>query len=164
MEQANSPYTLAFTLSKADFPPNEDLKNMIRLNLALKQERAVKVPLELEFIPEGQEVGQEIHYVAQQDYDWDKAQNRGGPISLMVFDQKIHPDATPPEPNPILTTLSPFGRWRITIRTDVDHALYAELFKGATMVGTQIKLDLSWLTDALFVVTYDATVEYCYAK
>lgn len=153
--QVNPPYEVQFELKCKDFPPNESIDSMIRLNLVFSQERFVKVPVELKFCPDGTT----DEYSVQVDFNWDISQNKGDPISLISF--------THLNGNPIITllsTLKPFGRWRLKIRTEVDQGVYSELFKGSAIVGKQIKLDLSWLKDVLLVITYQAKVEYKYAE
>jgi hypothetical protein len=158
-------YTIEFKISKPDYPPNEDVKRITRLILGLQQVRSFKVPLEIEYIPDGQAVGNENHYVVRKDYYWDKAQDMGGPISLVSFDEKVNSNIDlPGESNPSISSLSPYGTWQIKIRTDVKPTDYPELFQNAKTVDNQIRLDLSWLTDMLFVVNYDAEVEYGYAE
>jgi hypothetical protein len=163
------PYVAEFEVAANDFPPNEDVQRSARLTLALSQERFVKAPLEIEFQPDGKAPdGKQYAYRAQADYTWNPDNTASGPLGLASFAQRREASAPPTAAwetvaTPV-TNLKPFGIWRLRIRTDVASGAYPELFRGAATVNNQVKLDLSWLKDALFVVTYDATVEYRYAQ
>jgi hypothetical protein len=58
-----------------------------------------------------------------------------------------------------MSTLSPFGRWRIRLRNeDAAASLVAGQEHG------QNRLQLDWLDDVLFVVSYTADIEYRFAS
>lgn len=170
------PYEMEFEIRKSDFPPNESVIEMLRLNLVLAQEQtlrksSVKAPIEIEFIPD-EPIGAMDLYAVQIEFDWDIANDKGGPISLTAFSHKNGQTS----PIPILfSTLKPFGRWRLKIKTNgqdsagrtIDSANYPELFKNSSSISignpNQTKLDLNWLKDILFVITYNANVEYKFA-
>lgn len=170
------PYEMEFEIRKSDFPPNEFVSEMLRLNVVLAQEQtlsksSVKAPIEIEFIT-GEPTGAMDVYTVQTEFDWDIANDKGGPISLTAFSHK-NGQATP---NPIpFSTLKPFGRWRLKIKANgqdsvgrtIDSANYSELFKNSSSISignpNQTKLDLNWLRDILFVITYNANVEYKFA-
>ena len=186
-------------MREADFPPNEAVRRMLRLNVVLGQEKFVKVPIVLEFKPEGSE----DEYMVEADYVWDPEDDKKGPISLAYFSHhRSGPDAeweepSPPETRFDLVKLSkpPFGRWRMRIKNGgtnvngqpINPTNYPGLFANeppqevqkepdtpqlmldgqpiqVTEIPDQTELDLSWLTDILFAVTYDAKVEYKYAQ
>jgi peptidoglycan hydrolase-like protein with peptidoglycan-binding domain len=150
-----SPYAFEFELRRRDFPPNELDHTIKRLNLAFRQERPIKLPLEIEYQP--QQAGETYGpiYSVQLDYEWNSDANTGNPIALSAL-QDGAGTAVP------LSTLRPLGRWTLRLRYDADRNAYAEFFQNATGQGAQTHLDLNWLQDALLVLTYDAVVEYKY--
>lgn len=143
---------IEFELHHADFPPNEEVQAMLRLNLAFEQQHFVAVPIELEFWPEDKAGGPAFVYRVTTSYTWDPNKPNSGPISLLAFSHRRLASAPDNQWEAICTTLAtstlkPFGRWILRIKNEETN-----------------EPDLGWLTDALFVVTYDATVDYCYAQ
>ena len=150
-----TPYVLEFEVRRRDFPPNELDHRITRLNLAFRQERPVLVPLALEYQPQQPNGSYGPVYRTQVDYAWNPVANTGSPISLSTLEDAAGATVA-------LNTLPAFGRWALRLRYDADRAAYPAFFQNVTGLGAQTRLDLSWLQDALFVITYDAAVEYQY--
>lgn len=159
--QTLPPYVLEFSLKANDFLPNETVESINRLTLALRQQRFVKVPVYLEFLPDGSNTS----YRAAGDIAWDPAQPSSGPLVFTRFTEQRTGNAEWQAVPSSLDSLRPFGRWRIWLRNDaaIDPAAYPGLFGNEPPVYGQRQLDLSWLTDMLFVVGYDSKVEYRFA-
>lgn len=163
----SSPYVLEFTLGSEDFPPNEELENMRRLNLALDQTQPVKLPLVIEFQPKNSS----LIYMVEADYVWNRQDSTGGPLSLTEFTHRRSVTDTnwTEAKTEFSSNLKPWGCWRVHIQnggtrldgSPVDETTYPGIFSGSTESGQQC-LNLEGLRDALFVVTYDARVVYCY--
>jgi Tc toxin complex TcA C-terminal TcB-binding domain len=148
------PYLMQFELGPGDFPPNEQAHALARLNVAFRQSRPIVVPIEVWFSP----VGKTDEYALTAEYDWDVSDATSGPISVSDFSmRRTGPTATwQTVPTP-MAQLSPFGTWRVRLRNE-DAA--ADLVDSQE--HQQNKLDLDWLDDGLFVLAYDARVDYLY--
>ncbi len=150
------PYLMQFELRPGDFPPNELDHALTRLNVAFRQSRTVPVPLEIWFNP----AGKTDEYALEADYTWDPADPNSGPVSIAAF-ARHRPDSQATWQMVVTTMgqLAPFGTWRLRLRNeDAD----PDLLDGQE--HSQNKLKLDWLEDLLFVVAYDASVEYRYAS
>ncbi|MEW5926789.1 MAG: neuraminidase-like domain-containing protein [Gemmatimonadota bacterium] len=154
------PYTMELEVRERDFAPNEEIQGMKRINLALRQEHYVKVPVEVEFSP----AGDPACYRVRADAAWDPEDPASAPLSLAAFTHRREGDGEWTAVSTQLSTLRPAGRWRIRLRNEVDPAQYPGLFSDLPPVEGQRRLELGWLEDALFVLTYSATVEYKFAS
>jgi hypothetical protein len=137
--QVRPPYTLSFNLIESDFSPNAMARHIRRITLAAGGPVPGLVPLELRFEPEA---GGNALTAAGELIDgrWS--------LELSAFT----PAATQPT--------SPMGTWVVRVPNEEKLATqYPHLFTSAPVSG-QRPLDLSWLTDVLLVVQYEATTTY----
>ena len=110
-------------------------------------------------------------FLVEATYRWVPGDRSTGPISLIRFTHRRQAAGDPWQGSPTrLDQLRPFGRWRLRIPNGdqwpsgdaIDPAAYPGLYAGEEEAG-QRRLDLGWLTDVLFVVTYEASVDYRFA-
>jgi hypothetical protein len=150
------PYLMQFELRPGDFPPNEIDHATKRLNLAFRQSRIVTVPIEIWFNP----IGVTDEYSLEADYAWDPAVPSSGPISVAAFARhRADSQAAWRTVATHMTKLAPFGTWRLRLRNEDATQTLIDRREHA-----QNKLLLDWLEDLLFVVAYDASVEYRFAS
>jgi hypothetical protein len=162
------PYEMRLVLSPLDFGPNEADHKMSRVSLAFRQKQFAKMPLEVQFRPEGSNT----IYAFDGDYNWDIANPTTSPFALTAFTYQRADESNPWQG--ILTslnTLKPFGTWCIKLKNGgtrlngevIQPADYPDIFGSAPAQYGQNVLDLEGLVDGLLAIAYEASVLYEFA-
>ena len=159
--QVKPPYTMEIRIQPGDFPPNEAMQRMVRLNLALWQSQYIRVPITIDFLPDRIEDA----YRVEADIAWNPSDPNTAPLAITAFSHRRSASNSWEAVETRLTELRPFGRWRIQLRNDnsLDTASYPGYFSSEPPVYGQRQLDLSWLSDALLVLSYEAGISYQFA-
>ncbi|MGH8928629.1 MAG: hypothetical protein ACRDWH_09785, partial [Acidimicrobiia bacterium] len=113
--QVKPPYLMQFEVGRLDLPPNEIDHRLQTVNVAMRHEAPLEVPIELTFRP----AGGTVEYAVEADYDWDPASASGGPVSVAAFSRRRSgPAATWQQASTPVGDLAPFGTWRLRLRNE----------------------------------------------